>query len=205
MWGFTPHPQQGYHPCTHSAKCLLYHTSNVRVCLGNDGGLCSPQTPGSRGIPPAPILRRGKRFLPNFFSHVGWETKENAHATGRPTGAMKMKKKAGQESLLSCRFFLIFPGCKASGRRCFTPPSPWPAVRAANSQSCNRPFANGFLRGAGAAANSQNFCCFLTNSSLRVALQHRHIACKIHIAISGIGSRGNALHRSSGFTGKLFA
>ncbi|MBQ6951732.1 MAG: hypothetical protein IJN44_09615, partial [Clostridia bacterium] len=33
------------------------------------------------------------------------------------TGVMKTKKKAGQESELSCRFFLVFPGCSASGWR----------------------------------------------------------------------------------------
>ena len=57
---------------------------------------------------------------------------------------MKTKKKAGQESSLSCRFFLVFPGCTASGWRCFTPPSPWPAVRASNSQKCNLPLQRGF-------------------------------------------------------------
>ena len=83
-------------------------------CLGNDGGLCSPQTPGSRGIPPAPILRRGKRFLPNFFSHVGWGTKENAHTTGRTTGAMKTKKKPGEKACFLLRpFSIVFPGCKS--------------------------------------------------------------------------------------------
>ena len=162
-------------------------------CLGNDGGLCSPQTPGSRGIPPAPFLRRGKRFLPNFFSHVGWETKENAHTTGRPTGAMKTKKKPGEKARFLLRpFSIVFPGCKSIRPAVFHTAQPVACSAAsqfAKRQSSFRKRFSAWRKCRSQLAKTQSS---FAKACVRVALQHRHIACKIHIAISGTGSRGDA-------------
>ena len=172
-------------------------------------GPMRPPYPGSRAISPAPFLRWKKHIVHTSFRMKLQVTERE------PTGAMKMKKKAGQESLLSCRFFLIFPGCKSIRRLVFHTAQPvarrqcrsqfaksqcsfckgvsaWPAVRAANSQSYNRPFANGFLRGSSAGSQLAKTQSSSVKACVRVALQHRNIACKIHIAISGTGSRGNA-------------
>ena len=149
-------------------------------------GAPRPHTPRGRAISPAPFLRRRKLFPPSSFRTKLWDPKRE------PTGAMKMQKKAGQESTLSCRFFLIFPGCKASGRRCFTPPargwlchtqfaksqlafckgvSAWRQwrIQLAKIQSSS---AKGFLRGGSAAANSQSHNVPFAKGFLRVAVAH---------------------------------
>ena len=120
-------------------RSLLFHSS-FRMLLGETKqGPMRPPYPGSRAISPAPFLRWKKHIV-----HTSFRMKLKI-TEREPTGAMKMKKKAGQESLLSCRFFLIFPGCKASGRRCFTPPSPWAgACGASSSQRNNLPLQRGF-------------------------------------------------------------
>ena len=61
---------------------------------------------------------------------------------------MKMKKKAGQESELSCRFFLIFPGCKSIRMAVFYTAQPVGGGAAAISQNNNCDFSKRFLRGA---------------------------------------------------------
>ena len=116
-------------------------------CLVDDqAGDCSSPVPLRQGDSPCTLSAMTETAYTICFPHVGWETKENAHTTGRPTGAMKMKKKAGQESILSCRFFLIFPGCKSIRTAVFHTAQPVGGSAAANSQSHNVPFAKGFLR-----------------------------------------------------------
>ena len=56
----------------------------------------------------------------NFFRY----NRTSERALNSSTGVMKIMKKTDTESKLSCRLFLIFPGCMASGRRCSTA-SPW--------------------------------------------------------------------------------
>ncbi len=96
---------------------------------------------------------------------------------------MKTKKKAGQESSLSCRFFLVFPGCSASGWR-----------RSAAGPWC----------GGCAAINSQNIDCSLANRSLRVFCDTGKLSDVEQLthpvpgpgAMPLVGWRGEALHGS---------
>ena len=102
-------------------------------------GLRSPRTP-TRGIAPGPFLRRRKLFLPSSFRMKLKDPKRE------PTGAMKTKKKPVEKACFLSRLIsFVFPGCTASGRRCFTPPSPWAgASGASSSQRNNLPLQRGF-------------------------------------------------------------
>ena len=96
-------------------------------------GLCSPRTPGSRAIGPAPVLRRGRLHLHSSFRMLLEETERE------PTGVMKTMKKGWQgKQTFPPAFFSFSPDAQhpAGG---VPPPSPWPAVRAPNSQKYNLP------------------------------------------------------------------
>ena len=143
---------------------LHLHSSFRMLLEETEQGAPRPPYPHGRAIGPAPVLRKRIFLSPSVFRMLLREPKRE------PTGAMKMWKKAGQESALSCRFFLIFPGCKASGRRCTTA-QPVGGCATPNSQSFNRSF---------------------TLMCVRVALFHRKAVCIKQIANSGSGSRGDA-------------
>ena len=146
-------------------------------------GTACPLNP-SPGASPLDPFCVAEGFFSKHLSACGLRETERV-----PTGAMKMKKKAGQESELSCRFFLIFPGCTASGWRCSTA-QPVGGSAAASSQSYHLYQRRGFCvwqcrsRLAKIQSSSANVC-------LRDALFHREMVWMIHIAISGIGCRVN--------------
>ena len=83
----------------------------VRPLYPNESrGLLAPCTP-RQGHWPWTHFATYNRIEQGCFRMRVAETKNST------TGEMKTKKKAGQESELSCRFFLVFPGCSASGWR----------------------------------------------------------------------------------------
>ena len=105
--------------------------------------------------------------FPNFFPHVAWKSETKAHGHYE-----NIEKSRPGKLAFPPIFFHVFPGCTASGWRCFTPPSPWAgASGASNSQSFNRSFAK--------------IC-------VRDAPFHRETVCVKLIANSGFGSRGDA-------------
>ena len=141
-------------------------------CLrnGRSRGLLAPCTPTAGRSALHPFCDGGETHNPRFLPHDHWGTMESAHTTGRPTGAMKMKKKAGQESSLSCRFFLIFPGCKSIRPAVFH--TAQPVARSAGIQF----------------AKTHSFSAKVC---VHVTLFHREIVCVKQIAISGNGCRVN--------------
>ena len=149
-------------------------------------GGSSPPVPPRQGHPPCTLPALQKTYLSNFFPHVDWESERE------PTGVMKMQKKAGQESELSCRFFLIFPGCFCIRLAVFY--TAQPVARSAGTQfaKMQSSFAKGFLRGGSAAANSQSFNRSFAKICVCDAPFHRETVCVKQIANSGFGSRGDA-------------
>ena len=59
MRGFTPAPQQGYYPCTHTPEIAICITQAIsRWCVGNDGGALPLPTPqGALPLDPVPNLQ----------------------------------------------------------------------------------------------------------------------------------------------------
>ena len=168
-------------------------------------GLRSPRPP-TRGIAPGPFLRRRKLFLPSSFRMKLKDPKRE------PTGAMKTKKKPVEKACFLSRLIsFVFPGCTASGWRCFTPPSPWAAVpqpaRKETIYLCKgvsawrlcrtllAKFQLPFFKGASAWRLCRTLLANTQSSSakecVRVTRFHRESVCLMQIAISGNGCRVN--------------
>ena len=102
------------------------------------GGLRGPHTPTAPGVSPLdPFCDAEVCFSRRLSACKFWGTER------KPTGAMKIRKKPGEQSPPA--FFRIFPGCFASGWR-RSAAGPWAgASGASNSQSynllCQRVFA----------------------------------------------------------------
>ena len=147
------------HPTCEEEDCFFKRFSACGLRNGG-AGACAAPVPRRQGDSPCTHPAMRKNAFPHFFPHETLGTEKKAH------GRYENKEKAGRESSLSPpAFSIVFPGCKASGGWCFTPPargrqcrsqlaksqcsfckgvSAWPAVRAPNSQKCNLPLQRGF-------------------------------------------------------------
>ncbi len=110
-----------------------------------------PPYPRQQGHRPCTQSATRKTERSNFFPHGAWGNGKRAHGRNE-----NVEKSRSGKCELSCRFFLIFPGCRPPARRCFTPPSPWAgASGASSSQRNNLPLQRGFCVAAVRAPNSQ--------------------------------------------------
>ena len=132
------------------------------------------QPPNPRQQGDSPCTHPAKRkMVPSKLLSACWLGNEGKCAYDRKAhGRNENKEKAGRESSLSPpAFFYCFPRMQKH-------PVGGVSHRPARGRQCRSQLAK-------TQSSSVKAC-------VRVALQHRHIACKIHIAISGTGSRGNA-------------
>ena len=154
-------------------------------------GDCSSPVPPAAGRSALHPFCDDGNCLCDLVSVCNLGNKESTHTASKPTGVLKTMKKAGRESMLSLQLFLVFPGCKSIRPAVFHTAQPVGRQRRSQLAKTHSSFAKGFLRGASGTSNSQK-CNLSLQECVRVSLFHRDIVCKIHIAISATGSRGNA-------------